>query len=141
MAGSGTKGQTGIGKRVVKLLEDNPTKLFTRVDVAEALEEDVRAADNSLYNNWRAGRIFRHTETDEATGFNQYAFEIDEEHAQLYVKQGRKSSGELPNAREIRTQFAQAMNTLAKLEDMVTGVVELAEDTERKMKKIEDLLR
>ena len=139
-------GRSGITGKVMDLLKATPNALWTWEDILNELpEENERSVQNCIHRLYVKGDVMRHIKPEEETNRNRYAIHIPEKNRAEYIKTEYKGvsrkKGTLPNSREIRTAFAQAMNQLAKLEDMVTSVVDLAEDTEKKMKKIENLLK
>ena len=131
-----------------KTFKKNPTKLYTVADLIND-EYNEKALITALWRQHKNGKIMRHKEKSE-DGKYRYALEIADENAVEYVeksplagkaqKGGTKKRGQKHTAKEIRTMFAQTMNQLAKLEDMVSDIVELAEDTDKTMQKIENLL-
>lgn len=147
-----TAGGAGtLQAQIVELFKTSPKKLYTKFDIMEQFDIEERPAENGLYNAFRLGKIMRHIDKCGETGVWRFALSVPESKADVYVKNEAKSAsmtkgakrkkGKSYSSREIRTAFAQAMNTLAQLEDMVSTVVDLAEDTEKKMLKIENLLR
>lgn len=144
--------RTGITKQVMDLLRAEPKDLWTWGDILEEIpESNEKAVQNCIHRLYVEGKVMRHIDSEEETRRRRYAMEITPAKRDDYVKIEytntgkttpiKRKKGSLPSSKEIRTAFAQTMTQLAKLEDMVSDVVELAEDTERKMKKIENLLR
>lgn len=143
----------GIAKETMKLLGQNPKDLWTWADLLENLPDaNEKAVQNCIHRLYVEGKVKRHIDDEEDTRRKRYAIDIPPSKCDEYVKSDYKTSGvsrkkgkrgskSSYSSREIRTAFAQAMNTLAQLEDMVSTVVDLAEDTEKKMQKIENLLR
>ena len=139
------KGGGTLQAKMIKKLEKNPKKLYTKQTMMKLLGVEERPAENALYNAWRTGKICKHVDPCPETGYQQFALKIPGTKAAVYQKLERGSGtkkrkkSQMPTAREIRTMFAQTQNQLAKMEDMMVAVVEEAETLEKMMTRIRNL--
>lgn len=145
-----TKGRVmhrGITQKVMGLLEADPKALWTWQDLrVESPEYDEKAAQNCFHRLYTIGKIKRHIEKDPETNLYRYALEISSAKSDQWVKNdatsapktktGKRKKGQLPSSREVRTMFAQTLNQIAKLEDMMITIVDQHEENEKLLNKI-----
>lgn len=136
-------------QRIINLLnETDPKALWTPQEVAEALEAASKAVDSAVYNAWMAGKICRHKE--KLNGRVRYAAEISDSNNLLFEARTinganagtklKKRKGSYTTGKEIRMMFAEMQRLLMRLEDAVMSKVDNAEETEKNLNKLRNLL-
>ncbi len=141
--------KTGMQKRVTELLAaDDPKALWTTHEIAEALDVQAKSVENAVYNAWMAGKVCRHKEKE--AGKVRYAAKISSADKVLYEKRPtnntnaaykpKKRKGHQATGKEIRMLFAEMQRSLMRLEDAVMSKIDDAEETEKNMNKLRNLL-
>lgn len=141
--------KTGMQQKVINLLtETDPKALWTTQEIAEELDVETKKVENAVYNAWTLGKICRHAEKE--AGKVRYAAKITGANNLLYEQRPinvananskpKKRKGSYATGKEIRMEFANLQRALMRLEDMVMSKVEDAEETEKNLNKLRNLL-
>jgi len=141
--------KTGIQQRIVDLLRDNdPKALWTVDDLKEVLDDKQKSIDNAVYIAWQSGKICRHKERE--LGKVRYAFKIADKDKLLFEERPtngsssttkpKKRKGYQVTAKEVRMLFAEMQRKLMQLEDSVMARIEEADETEKNLNKLRNLL-
>lgn len=130
--------------------QGKPTDLWSVADMMEATGLVKIKVDNAMANAWRTGKIDRHKINGDSggayMGFSRYALKLKDSDKQDYVaSSGRgtsfaKRKGPKATPKEIRMAFMQVQNSLAKLEDMIMPIIEQAEDKDKILNKLKNML-
>ncbi len=139
----------GMQQIIIDLLvADDPNALWTIAEIAETLEFEEKQIANAVYNAWILGKICRHTIKD--SGKVRYAMKIADKDKVIYEDRKpinpnangkpKKRKGSHSTGKEIRMMFADAQRSLMRLEDAVMSKVEDAEETEKNITKLRNLL-
>ena len=145
------KGSGTLQAQFIKIMEGQgkPTDLWTVADMVEASGYDKRQVDNAMGNAWRAGKIERHRDNAAAAtgwGAARYALKVKDADRKVYTPTPAGSSGPTKRrgvkatTKEIRMAFMQVQNSLAKLEDMIMPIIEEAEDKDKILNKLKNML-
>lgn len=145
------KGSGTLQKQFVAIMEEQgkPTDFWTVEDMVKASGYDKRQVDNAMGNAWRGGKIERHRDNaPSATGWGaaRYALKVKDADRKIYSPTPAGSSGPTKRRgvkatpKEIRMAFMQVQNSLAKLEDMIMPVVEDAEEKDKVLNKLKNML-
>ncbi len=141
------QGRSGPQTKLLALLHDDPTALWTRAEVMTELDLDQKQAENLLHRLRIEKLIHRHKDSN-AEGERQYAIKIAAANIDVHTKQQyntgskapRKSKAQALSAKEVRMLFMQIQRQLATMEDAVVAAVEAGEDTRNTLAKVENLL-
>lgn len=124
--------------------------LWTVADMMEASGINKTKTDNAMANAWRTGKIDRHKDnikTGSGWGVARYALKLKDSDKQVYVvnpigggTNPAKRRGANATPKEIRMAFMQVQNSLAKLEDMIMPIIEQAEDKDKILNKLKNML-
>lgn len=133
----------GLRQKVMSQLNATPTKLYTHNDIERILKINAKAATNATYNLFRDGLIQRHVNKSK-DGLYQYAIKISEGksvkyEAQQTNKSSQKKKKPAITLREVRMAFAQTQNQLAKLEDIISQIMEENDEFNKMFNKIRNL--
>jgi len=145
------KGSGTLQKQFIKIMEEQgkPTDFWTVADMVEASGYDKRQVDNAMGNAWRACKIERHRDNAAAAtgwGAARYALKVKDEDRKVYtptpagVAGHAKRRGIKATPKEIRMAFMQVQNSLAKLEDMIMPIIEDAEEKDKMLNKLKNML-
>ncbi len=139
----------GMQQRIVDLLIDgDPKALWTIAEIAEELGAEEKQIANAVYNAWMLDKICRHSIKD--AGKIRYAMKIADKDKVMF--EGRKTinpnagykpkkrKGSQATAKETRMMFADVQRSLMRLEDAVMSKVDDAEETEKNLNKLRNLL-
>ena len=138
--------QTGLYQDIEDTMKQKPTELWTHEDVMATFDVPKQAAQNGLYNLWKAGRVQRHIDRDPDNNLYRYAISIPENKRDTYTptkgagKTRKKKNATIMTAKELRTMFAQLQNALAQLEDTTLQIVEAHEAQAKIIDKFNKLL-
>lgn len=144
-------GAGSLQKQFIAIMTEQgkPTDFWTVADMMEVSGYDKRQVDNAMGNAWRAGKIHRHKDNDKAAtgwGTARYALKVKDADRRIYtpspagVAGHAKRRGVKATPKEIRMAFMQVQNSLAKLEDMIMPVVEEAEEKDKVLNKLKNML-
>ncbi len=133
--------------KLLALLHDDPTALWTRAEVMTELDLDQKQAENVLHKMRIAKLIHRHKDSN-AEGERQYAIKIAAANIDVHTARTsspgsnapRKSKVRVLSAKEVRMLFMQIQRQLATMEDAVVAAVEAGEDTRNALAKVKNLL-
>lgn len=130
--------------------QGKPSDLWTVADMMEATGLTKTKVDNGMANAWRTGKIDRHRENlDSGGGWGaaRYALKLKDSDKRIYVvnpvgsgSNPAKRRGANATPKEIRMAFMQVQNSFAKLEDMIMPIIEQAEDKDKILNKLKNML-
>lgn len=143
------KGAGNLQARIVELMTEKgkPTDLWTYEDVMTEFDDlNKRQAENALYNAFLTGKIYRHKDANEDKQI-QFALQIKEGNRFIKITGPRnmspgpkKRKGVKPTAKEIRMAFMDLQRAFTRLEDLVMPVVESAEDKDKALERLRNIL-
>ena len=145
---AGKKGGGTLQAEIIKMMGEKagPTDLWVRDEVMAEMDiTDIRQAENALYNAWRSGKIYRHKDQTEDKQF-QYALKIKEadrrssSDIKVYSPGAKKRKGTKPTAKEIRMAFMEVQRAFTRLEDLVMPVIESAEDRDKVLDRLKNII-
>jgi hypothetical protein len=146
-------------KKILEYIESQGSGvLVARKEISKALNHQLHACENTLQMLRIEGVIQRHKVKTE-DGDYQFGINLPEDEIEQYVKQPRRREGStrgpaktsgltaykrkkgtIMTAKGLRMMFAQLQNDIAKPEDSMMDVAEQAEETERKMIKLHNVM-
>jgi hypothetical protein len=152
---SNKKGSGTLQQQIIEVMTDSakPTELWLIADIMDSLGITKVQADNALANAWKTNKICRHkinANPDAVYGGSaRYALKIKEEDKQYYSVSprasaisptGKKRKGQKASAKEIRFAFVEMQRALTRLEDLIMPVVEDAEEKDKALEKLRNIL-
>jgi len=145
------KGSGGLQKQFINIMKEQgkPNDLWSVIDMMDASGKTKMQVDNALANAWKSNKITRHRingDSDTGMGFARYALNLKDTDKQDYVAPVQshgspiKRRGIKANAKEIRMAFMNVQNAIAKLEDMIMPVIESAEEKDKALARLKNIL-
>jgi len=141
----------GISTKIINTMStaSKPTECWTIQEVADELGVENKQVANAIHRLWIEGKLQRHIQSGDG-GLARYAMDIPAADRKNYVPRSesppakgyipKKRRGNTITAKEVRMMFAEVQRKLMQLEDVVMARIENAEETEKNLTKLRNLL-